>query len=270
MRNYLGKRSLALGIALVVSGNAAAYVVDGYIDDWGVVGTGSASDWTPNAGVHWAGGSNPDPNFPSAGPEDTTGTGRVWPGYGGQQYDAEAIYVDLVGNTLNFAVVTGLPSYGTRMVGDNGNGLWRPGDFAFDFGSDGTYEYGFETTGTGDAFVAGALYEVSVWDATPYAAHNISNPTSIKTGSQVAVGELVYSSAFQGLGAYAGDDHYVIEGSVDIAGFGSDWGQPYSLHWTMDCGNDSINVDVPEPGPLTLIGLGLFGIGVIRRRQRRA
>jgi hypothetical protein len=50
------------------------------------------------------------------------------------------------------------------------------------------------------------------------------------------------------------------------------------LHWTLECGNDWIETEapgdrepvVPEPGTLTLFGLGLATMGMMRRRNRQS
>ena len=56
--------------------------------------------------------------------------------------------------------------------------------------------------------------------------------------------------------------------TFDIAGLNLD---PNNLgfHWDMSCGNDTIEgkVSVPEPGTVALLGLGLIGLGFVRRRR---
>jgi len=49
-------------------------------------------------------------------------------------------------------------------------------------------------------------------------------------------------------------------------------GKTLGLHWTMDCGNDvvegqvTVPPNVPEPSAIILLGFGLAGLGVYRRR----
>ena len=60
--------------------------------------------------------------------------------------------------------------------------------------------------------------------------------------------------------------------SFDTAGLDLD-PTSFGFHWTMYCGNDVIEglapVTVPEPAPagIFLLGIGLIGLGVVRRRD---
>lgn len=80
-------RTLSVVAGLLASGlslQASAYSIDANLADWGVTRTGSMADWTPNVSVKaWV-------------VEDQTGgiNTRLTPGYGGQAYDVEALYVD--------------------------------------------------------------------------------------------------------------------------------------------------------------------------------
>ncbi len=245
---------------------ATTIAIDGNLADWGLKQTGQASDWTPN--------SNIVPNASQYTVEDQTGNAnvRLFPGWGGQAYDAEALYVSLDSSFLYLALITGL-SPNTQ---DNpANNSYAPGDFAIDFGQDGSYEFGIQTTGAD----AGKVYSVSTWH---YGLWNVSgnhqptnpdlmHPTSIKTGSQTGVGSLIYTSTpFKNMGVYTNDQHYVIEAAIPLSSFAGYSGK-FDVHWTMNCANDWIQADpeltVPEPGTLALLPLGLLSLMALRRRK---
>ncbi|MCX5757803.1 MAG: hypothetical protein NTU83_04725, partial [Candidatus Hydrogenedentes bacterium] len=77
--------------------------------------------------------------------------GYVGPGYGGQNFDIEAMYAYADSSGLYVAVVTGFDKTGVYgWVGGSANGYSeydRPGDIFLDFGSNGTYDVAIETAG---------------------------------------------------------------------------------------------------------------------------
>ena len=69
----------------------------------------------------------------------------------------------------------------------------------------------------------------------------------------------------------SGNSSYYRTVSFDLSGLGL--GNDVDAHWTMSCGNDAIDggfhYDVPEPATLSLMGLGLIGLGFMRRRKAK-
>ncbi|MDP3032753.1 MAG: hypothetical protein Q8N33_11820 [Rhodocyclaceae bacterium] len=102
--------------AIAISGPAAALTIniDGNLSDWGV----TSLSWVPSSGVHYT-------------VEDQTGGANAYlnPGYGGQAYDAEALYAAIIGNRLYIALATG---HNPRTLQDPARNSYGAGDFAID------------------------------------------------------------------------------------------------------------------------------------------
>jgi hypothetical protein len=263
------KKLLALAIAaLSFTPPTFAYTIDGYINDW-VAASGS---WTPKPGVKaWT-------------QEDQTGSGSFYlnPGYGGQTYDAEAMYIDWDASNLYVAIVTGL----SPATSQNPPNSYAAGDILFDFGPDGTYNFGLVTKTRSDK-TAGELYGVTsltygLWEGPNDPGPPYNYPVAVATGSKIADASIVYEAAksFTGYGANLSETHYLIEASIPVSAFGAFWSangptQSFHAQWGALCANDIIGVDprahVPEPGSLLLATLGLGTLaGFQRRRARRA
>lgn len=262
-----------LGAALIAaafSGQASAIVVDGNIDEW----LSNKATWAPaNSAIH-------------AAIDDKTGGPNTYlnPGYGGQAYDAEALYATIQGDKLFIALATGHNPL-TPTSGNN----YGAGDFAIDFGKNGSYELGINFrnpngVSNADNFgVNSGVYRVSEWYYGLWQAPNSynpgnamhSDPTSIKSGSLVGQADFAYSTlAKTGYGTYANDGHYFYEMSLDLGllqRHGWD-GSAFNIHWTENCANDTILVDpdraVPEPGSMALFGVAMFSLLGLRRRAK--
>ncbi len=242
---------------------APTITVNGDLSDWGVTQNGNATDWNPT--------SNSGINFTI---EDQQ-SDYLEPGYGGQDYDAEAIYAYKGQDTLFIALATG-----HNPEASNEGGSYGAGDFAIDFGADGSYEMGINIKPEWDGFGAsGGVYKVNDWGYGLWEDGEVSgyvkteHPTSIMDGELLGAAVLAISGPQAGYGEWQSDLHYFYEMSVDLdilrsAGWN---GEKFNIHWTMNCANDSIVVDppatVPTPGTFLLVIAGLIGFQIARNKN---
>lgn len=272
MHKLSASLTLLASLLMTAGAHAAVIQIDGNLADWGLQRNGNANDWQPNPAL----GLIEDVHYQI---EDQTGRLGVYlqPGYGGQAYDAEAMYAYIHSNMLYVAMVTGHDPNTPNRPSANSYGA---GDFALDFGKDGTFEVGINVKPAWDGFgVARGVYSVSEWayglwrdDAIP-GYRRLEHPTSIVGGDLLGMAQMAISGPVKGMGVYSKDKHYFYEigVSLDLLRLARWDGRAFNIHWTQNCGNDYIIVDppaqVPEPATLALLPLGLLGLMVLRRRE---
>lgn len=171
-----------------------------------------------------------------------------------------------------------------------GNWYIDPGDFAFDFNGDGSYEAGIDFNLSNGNF-SFTFFEIDPNDwqnpktylkDSPYTAYVQDYKTSQTSGTG--------ANDFEAKIAYFDDNDLspgdVLEAAINLDTLSAELNQLFqnsttvNLFWTMECGNDSLMVtenysytpdtgsQVPEPTTMVLLGMGLLGIGAVNRKRR--
>ena len=220
-----------------------------FLSSWGI----SYGNWTPGANApvntHWL-------------VEDWThgNGGFLDPGYGGDAFDVEAVYLGWDDDYLYMGVVTGFPSVGRWYNGE----FFVAGDLALDVNGDGQYDFAVDTSHSG-RLRSGSL----VWENPSIGG----NPVWGGVSDPLRVTSWTASNSIAGYSYGWFSGRYAIEAKVARGMIGPV--TSYDLHWTMGCGNDAgdlhVSTDpIPEPASLLLLGGGLFAAGAARRFRKKS
>jgi hypothetical protein len=201
------------------------------------------------------------------------------PGGGGQDFDIEEMFYyyddadpnSLTGGTFYIGMVTGYNPAGVDNI--------EAGDLFIGFGAGGPANDLAIAVGTDDVNRFGDAWFNSgspLWTTTDviYPQFAISNPYRVdeNVAGATPVGGVTVDWFQVGT-------HWFMEVGIDVDGALEDvltnQNGGVSLHWTMECGNDNINVidntpftPVPEPATMMLFGMGVLGIALRSRRPQ--
>lgn len=271
---------LSLLAMVVCAGSASAISTDGSWTDWFTYhGNVGFSNW--QQGNYTLTNGNIRTQADEEGPT---------PGGGGQPFDIEEIFYffedfdnndDNSGGILHVGLVTGFPSGGAQNL--------YAGDLFIGFGAGVGYNdvavaVGTENTAANDFgarfgsawFNSGApnwtLESVNVpahvAASDPYRVDEDNSPGAVDISGSATV-------AWGGQGVHNFLEVALVVGGAQELLLTDDQNGGIGLHWTMQCGNDEIDVEddtpfapVPEPATMVLLGMGVLGIALRARRPR--
>lgn len=239
---------------------------------------------------------------PTPGALGSTGLNHdtTYPGAGGQNYDAEELFYYYEGDAdngyLHLGLMTGFNPAG-ELSGISNPATFFAGDIFVDIGNDGSRDLavGLGTGRGGNAWansVGTGIELAPYYDGTPnpnYAQY--SSPWRIDNTNAGALAfnalDVKYaetllwnSSADNQRWFYEARIHLTSAflGAGAMEGFVNDTNGGAGLHWTMQCGNDFVDihddtpfapVPVPAAAPLALLGMAIVGIARRKRQARK-
>jgi hypothetical protein len=260
---------IMVGMIVVSAAPVFAYsVADHSLSDWGISLTGTGADawhffetqaplsptaeYLPDDDADIYRGRRADDHFQFVGPG--------WSYF--NLFDAEAMMFDNDDTNAYIAIVTGLPKGGADAPG---NPHFNPGDIFIDVGNNG-YDFGIK-------YDDGKLYQYTgyqsvYYDGTPMPDYSAAGPWRINGTLINSPIEFYYSTS-------PDNSHYFMEASIPLSllNISSNQNTPIGIHWTMQCGNDALNLagtvnGTPEPASMVLLGMGLFGLIGLRKNKK--
>lgn len=271
---------LGLLAMVVCAGSASAITTNGSWTDWFTYGGNVNSDtWNENLVTLL------NPNIRTQNDEE-----GPTPGGGGQLFDIEQIFYffedfdgsdDNSGGILHVGLVTGFPSGGSQNLyaGDLFIGLGGGvgyNDVAIAVGTentvanDGGARFGnaWLNTGAPNWTLESVNVPAHQVQTDPYRVDEDNSP-----GAQDISGSATVAWGGQGVHNFL-EVALVIGGAQELL-LTDDQDGGIGLHWTMQCGNDEIDVEddtpfapVPEPATMVLLGMGVLGIALRARRPQ--
>ncbi len=207
-------------------------------------------------------------------------------------YDTLGLNASLEGSILTVEIHTnfagraeyGYGSYQTQTEASGwGNGIGYGDLFLSSGDSEGGWEYGFsiddrwsETGGYGNLFALSGSNDDFLF------SDDFLSTGDFRHGEAVAVNTGSSTVDQIGTGSWSvSETDRIISFALDLSGTGLGNSDGITLGWGMTCANDLIYgtvladtqggaTSVPEPGALGLVGLGLLGTMVGRRRRKTA
>ena len=191
---------------------------------------------------------------------------------GGEKFDEEGFFVAFDADYMYLALTN---SFGMSATSSSTGATFYQGDIFFGYGgARNTYAIDVST---------GEMVSVNSWqyiaqDPGSYYEHI---PIRLRVGAFKATDKSSIGSANQVLTFWKGletnpmlpddteGDTYVFEWKIDRRILGWDGASNIFFHTTLGCGNDLVEYTypgIPEPGTMILLGLGLFGTGIIAKR----
>jgi len=193
---------------------------------------------------------------------------------GGEKFDLEGLFVAFDNDYMYVAMTN---SFGYTVTSSSWGNTFRQGDLFFGFGGE-KNTFAIDVS-TGNLVSVNAYSYIQNIDGSYYDNATIRE----RVGAFEAVIFDEIGSANQAATFWEGleadpllpdatdGDTYVFEWKIDRNMLGWDGSSDIFFHTTLGCGNDLMEYEysaaIPEPATIILLGIGLFGAGIVSRRK---